>query len=55
MAIAHYSLAIVTEEAGRKAEAIKHYQDYLDLAGDQPSPEADQAVERLKALLGSFI
>lgn len=54
MAAAHYGLAVVDEETGRKAEAVKHYQDYLKLAGDHPSPETEQAAERLKALLETF-
>jgi len=54
IAAAHYALAVVDEEAGRKAEAIKHYQEYLKLAGDHPSPETEQAEERLKALMETF-
>ena len=54
MAAAYYGLAVVNEEAGRKAEAIKHYQEFLKLAGDHPSPETEQAAERLKELLKTF-
>lgn len=54
MAAAHYGLAVVSDEAGRKADAIKHYQDYLKIAGDHPSSETEQAEERLQSLLKTF-